>query len=267
MQRDAGRIRNGTHDARRHAAPASVHLQHGEECRLRHLYLPHLTHTFLTGLLFFEQFALTRYVAAVALRRHILTHGLHRLAGDDLGADGGLYGYVELLARNQLLELLAHLAAEVVGVVGIYERRKRIDGLAVEQYVELRQTARLVARTVVIERRISLRYALQLVVEVEDDLRQGHVEVYLHTVLRNEILVLHHTALVDAELYHGAHEVGLGDYLRQDIGLLDLCHLRYLGQTRRVMHLEHLARRGGYAVRDVDETLGTVVMTSMSNSR
>ena len=52
----------------------SIHLQHGEECRLRHLHLPYLTHTFLAGLLLFEQFAFTRYVAAVALRRHILTH-------------------------------------------------------------------------------------------------------------------------------------------------------------------------------------------------
>ena len=136
-------------------------------------------------------------------------------------------------------------------MVGIYERRKGVDGLAVKQDVKLRQTARLVARTVVIERRISLRDTLQLVVKVEDDLRQWHVEVYLDTVLRNERLILHHAALVDAELYHGAHEVGLGDYLGEDIGLLDLRHLSYLGQPRRVMHLEHLTRRGGYTVRNV----------------
>ncbi len=176
----------------------SIHLQHGEECRLRHLYLPYLTHTFLTGLLLFKEFAFTRYVAAVALRRHILTHGLHRLAGDDLGADGSLYGYVELLTRDQLLEFLAHLAAEVVGVVGIYERREGVDGLAIEQDVELRQTARLVARTVVIERRISPSRYSSACRKVEDDLRQWHVEVYLDTVLRNERLVLHHAALVDA---------------------------------------------------------------------
>ncbi len=47
----------------------------------------------------------SRDVAAVALGRHVLAHGLDRFAGDDLGADGGLYGDVELLARDQLLEL------------------------------------------------------------------------------------------------------------------------------------------------------------------
>ena len=81
-----------------------IHLQHGEEGRLRHLDIADLAHTLFTALLFFEQFALAGDVAAVALRRHILAHRLHRLAGNDLGPDGRLYRNVELLARDQLLE-------------------------------------------------------------------------------------------------------------------------------------------------------------------
>ena len=73
--------------------------------------------------LLFQQLALSGDVAAVAFGRHVLAHGLDRFAGDDLGADGCLDGDVELLARDQLLELLAHSASEIVGVVGIDQRR------------------------------------------------------------------------------------------------------------------------------------------------
>ena len=228
-----------------------VYLQDGHEGLLGHFHVADGLHALLAGLLLFEQLALTRNIAAVALCRHVLAHGLHRLAGDDLGTDGGLYGDVELLARDELLELLAHLAAEVVGVVGIDQRREGIHRFAVEQDVELGQLAGLVSRAVVVERRITFRYALELVVEVEDDLRKGHVEIDLHAVLRDESLVLQHAALVDAELDDVAEEFGLRDDLRQDVGLLDPGDLRHLGQSRGVVHLQHLVLRGGDAVRNV----------------
>ena len=163
-----------------------------------YLHVAYLTHAFLAFLLFFEQLALARYVAAVAFGRHVLAHGLHCFAGYDLGADRGLYGDVELLARDQLLEFLAHLAPEIIGMVGIGQRRERVDRLAVEQDVQLDELRRLVARAVVVERGIAFRNAFELVVEVENDLREGHVEIHLHAILRDEGLVLHHAALVDA---------------------------------------------------------------------
>ncbi len=58
-------------------------------------------------------------------------------------------------------------------MVGIDERREGVDRLAVQQDIELRQLRGLVARAMVVERGVSLRDALQLVVEVEDDLREG----------------------------------------------------------------------------------------------
>ena len=228
-----------------------IHFEDGEEGRLGNLDVADLTHAFLASLLLLQQLALTRDIAAVALGRHILAHGLHRLAGDDFGADGRLDGDVELLTRDELLELLAHLAAEVIGMVGIDERREGIDRLAVEQDVQLGEFRQLVARTVVVERGVTLRDALELVVEIEDNLRKRHVEIDFHTVLRNEGLVLHHAALVDAELDDVAQEVRLGDNLGQDIGLLDFGYFRDFGQSRGVVHLERIALRGGNAVGDV----------------
>ena len=149
--------------------------------------------------MFLEQLALTADIASVTLGRHILANGLHRLAGDDLGADGGLNRYIELLARNQFLELLAHLAADIIGMIDVSQRRQRIDRLAVEQNVELRELAGLISRLVVVERRIAARYALELVVKIEHDFGQRHIEIDLDAVLRDIYLIEQRASLVDAQ--------------------------------------------------------------------
>src|SRR3990167_4691806 len=85
----------------------AVALQHGKEGFLRNLDLAELLHALLAFLLLLEQFLLARGVAAVALGQHVLAHGLHRRARDDLRADRSLDGHVEHLPRNQVLHLLA----------------------------------------------------------------------------------------------------------------------------------------------------------------
>src|SRR5207248_5525042 len=55
-------------------------------------------------------------VAAVALCEHVLAPGLDRLPGDDPAAHGGLDRHVEQLSRDQLPQLLGHLAAVVVQI-------------------------------------------------------------------------------------------------------------------------------------------------------
>ena len=136
-------------------------------------------------------------------------------------------------------------------MVRIGQRREGIDRLAVEQDVELDQLRELESRAVVVERGIPFRDAFEFVVEIEDDLRQRHVEIDLHAVLRDEGLVFHHAALVDAQLDDVAQELRLGDDLRLDVGLLDLGDLRHFGQPRGVVHLHHVALRRGDAVRHV----------------
>src|SRR5439155_12143075 len=51
---------------------SGVHLQCGKERRLRDLHLAELAHALLALLLFFQELALARDVAAIALRRHVL---------------------------------------------------------------------------------------------------------------------------------------------------------------------------------------------------
>ena len=75
-----------------------IQFEDGQERRLRNLDVADLTHAFLTGFLFLQQLALTGDVAAVALRRHVLTHLTHRLTGDDLRTNGRLDGDVELVS-------------------------------------------------------------------------------------------------------------------------------------------------------------------------
>ena len=57
-----------------------------------YLHATELPHTFFTLFLLFEQFFLTGHVAAVALRKNVLTHCLDRFARYDLTAYRRLYG-------------------------------------------------------------------------------------------------------------------------------------------------------------------------------
>jgi hypothetical protein len=66
-------------------------------------------HLLLALLLLLEQLALAGDVAAVALGEHVLALRLHRLAGDDLAADGRLDGHVEHLPRDQLACSFSHM--------------------------------------------------------------------------------------------------------------------------------------------------------------
>ena len=172
-----------------------VELEHGEEGLLRHLHVADLLHALLTLLLLLEKLALTRYVATVALGRHVLAHLLHRLAGDNLATDGGLDGNVELLAGDEFLELLTHAAAEVIGVVDVSQGREGIHGFAIEQDVELHEARGTVPCGVVVKRGVALGDALELVVEVDDDFTERHEVVYLHAIAR-DVLLLHEFAAV-----------------------------------------------------------------------
>ena len=81
--------------------------KYGDEGFLRDLDLADLFHLGLALLLFFEEFFLAGYVAAVTFGRHVFAIGLDRRAGDDLAADGALDRNLELMARNGLGKLFA----------------------------------------------------------------------------------------------------------------------------------------------------------------
>jgi len=85
-------------------------LQHREEHRLRDLDVSELFHAFLTFLLFLEELALARDVAAVALGQHVLAQRLDGGAGDDGAADRRLH---RDKARQRALHYCERLAETI----------------------------------------------------------------------------------------------------------------------------------------------------------
>ena len=78
-----------------------------EDCKEglgRYLNGSELAHFLFAFLLLFKQLFLSRDIAAVALCKNVLAHGLDGLASDDLAADGGLNGYLEKLTGDIVLE-------------------------------------------------------------------------------------------------------------------------------------------------------------------
>ena len=228
-----------------------IQFQNSHEGGLGHFHIAYLAHTLLALLLLLQQLALTGDISSVALCQHILAHGLDRLAGDDLGPDGGLNGYLELLTRNQVLKLLAYTPAEIIGPVPVNKRRQSVHGLAVEQDVQLDQVGPLIADDMVVEGGVAAGYGLELVVEVKYYLGQRHVVGQFHTVCCKEMLPFEHTSLVQAELHDLAEILALGYDLGPDIRFLDIVYESRGRKPGRIVHIHHLALRGVYLIRYV----------------
>src|SRR5699024_8188911 len=64
--------------------------QCSHECFLWNVDRTDSIHALLTSLLLFQKLALTRNIAAVALRQHVLTHSANILTADDFRANGRL---------------------------------------------------------------------------------------------------------------------------------------------------------------------------------
>src|ERR1700677_3066916 len=146
--------------------------QRRDEGLLGHLDPADVLHLLLALFLLLEQLALAGDVAAVALGQHVLALGLDRLAGHDAPADGGLDRDVEHLARNELPQLLGHLAPVGVGRGPVHDGREGVDRCMVDEDVHPHQVARGVVLGLVVEAGVALGPALQLVEEVDDHLGQ-----------------------------------------------------------------------------------------------
>src|SRR4029077_6769914 len=78
--------------SRRQSRPflSSFHFEDGEKGLLGDIHPADSLHPLLSLLLFLQELALARDVAAVALREDVLSDRRDRLARDDLGSDGRL---------------------------------------------------------------------------------------------------------------------------------------------------------------------------------
>src|SRR3954464_12550606 len=157
----------------------SVDLQHREKRLLRNLNRSHLLHALLSLLLLLEKLSLARDVAAVALGKDVLAQRLDAGARDDFRSDRRLNRDLEQLARNEVLELVGDLAPPLVGLVLVDDDAECVDGITVDQHVELHQIAAAVLEHLVVERRVAATYRLQLVEEVEDDLAERELPIEL----------------------------------------------------------------------------------------
>ena len=223
--------------------------ERGHEGLLGHVHPPDRLHPLLALLLLLQKLALAGDVAAVALGQNVLSHRLDRLASDDPAADGGLDGDLELLAGNELLELLRHLQPVGVRLVFVNDRGEGVDDLVVEQQVDLDEVGLLVLGHVVVEGGVSLRPALELVEEVGDDLRQWKSIVQFDPLRREVVHPQHGAAPLLAQLHDRPRVVGGGEHRGAHGRLEDQLELA-LGELRRIGDDRLLAAVGHHPVDD-----------------
>src|SRR5438309_2617673 len=149
------------------ASSVISHAQRRDEGFLRYGHISILSHPLLALLLLLEELAFAGGVAAVAFGGDVLAHGADRLAGDDLAADRRLDRDLEQVARDQLLQALAHAAAPRLGGAAVDDHAQGVDRLLVDEDAHLDEVALAIADLLIIEARIALRNAFQPVVEIE----------------------------------------------------------------------------------------------------
>src|SRR3712207_5074894 len=75
-----------------------IQFQYIHKCIIWNFYISNLTHSFFPLFLFLQKFFLSCDITAIAFRKHILSECLHRLPGDDFGADRCLNRDIEELS-------------------------------------------------------------------------------------------------------------------------------------------------------------------------
>ena len=121
------------------------------------------------------------------------------------------------------------------------EGAQGIHRFAVEQYVHLDKAAGAEAVLVIIEGCIALADALELVVEVNHYLTQGHGILYLHTVTADVLLLEQFASLAQAQRHDGADVGCIGDDSGSDVRFLYMVDEGSVGHTRGVVHLLDLS--------------------------
>src|SRR5215210_5716109 len=233
----------------------------GEEGFLRYFYAAHLFHAAFAFFLLLEELAFAGYVAAVAFGCDVFAVGTDGLAGDHTLAPGGLDGHLELLAWDELFELLDQCPAALVSLVAVDDDGERVDGVAGDEDLDFDEVGGFVSERLVIVGGVALGAALHGVEEICDDLGQRQVVGELHPARRDVLHPDRDAAPFVAEAHHGAHVLLGADHGRPHDGLPDL--IEDLRELARVGDLDDLAfdddlvlhaRVGGYEV-EVELTL------------
>src|ERR1041384_8366211 len=95
----------------------------------------------------------------------------------------------------------------------------------------------------IIERSIALRYRLQLIVEIKNDLGQWHLERKFNTIGSEVILILDDTTLIHTQADYGSDEVGLRNDLCADKWFEDIVDRSWIGHFGRSVDEHFLSIR------------------------
>ncbi|KAG1647341.1 hypothetical protein GQR58_030669 [Nymphon striatum] len=181
-----------------------VELERGDERLLGHIDATDRLHALLAFFLFLQELVLTRDVTAVQLGGHVFAERLDGLASNEVATNSSLNWHVELLARDELLELLSHAAAIFVAAIAVHNCTEGIDVFTLQQDVDLDQVALGVAVGFVVEAGVALGAALHLVEEVDDDLGQGQPVDQFDSFGRQVFHAVHDAATALAQLHERA---------------------------------------------------------------
>src|SRR5688572_4830281 len=154
--------------------------QRCQEGFLGYLHVADLLHAAFALFLLLEELAFAGYVATVAFGGNVFAVSADGLAGDHALAHGGLHRHLELLAWDQLFELLDERATAMVGLVAVDDDRERVDGVTGDEDFYLYQVGWLVIKRLVVVGGVALCAALHGVEEVCDDLGERQVVGELH---------------------------------------------------------------------------------------
>src|SRR5918993_444404 len=196
--------------------------QCGQEGFLGYLHVADLLHAALALFLLLEELAFAGYVTTVAFGGNVFAVSAYGLAGDHTLAHGGLHRHLELLAGDQLFELLDERASTLVGLAAVDDDGERIDGVTGDEDLDLYQVGRLVAERLVVVGGVALCAALHGVEEVRDDLGQRQVVGELHPAGGDVLHPDGDPAPFVAEPHHGTHVLLGADHGSAHYGLPDL---------------------------------------------
>src|SRR5664280_562872 len=156
--------------------------QRSDEGLLGHLDAADHLHALLALFLLLEELALASDVAASDVYKRQLAYSPYGLPRDHARPDRSLDRHLELLARNEGLELLGHHHAVAVRLVLVHDRAERVNRVAVQEDVDLDKIRLQVAHRLVVERGVALGTGLERVEEVVHDLRERQRVVELDPV-------------------------------------------------------------------------------------
>ena len=103
----------------------------------------------------------------------------------------------------------------------------------------------------VVERGVTLGNRLQLIVEVDNDFAQRQHEMQFNAIAANIFLVDKFASLIHAKFHYRPNIVNVGNDRRPDVGFFYMVYHRWVGQSRRVMHLAFVAHLIVHHVRNV----------------